>query len=149
MEGYALEKQHIQRWNDVARQFLGDDFFSGFTSGAEESDEVKSGPPADVYHHESEVIVLIDLPGIENIQDIEVRVQDGKLKLKGKLGTPYHGYRIASQERQTGEFEKVINLVENVSNRYTSAKYRKGVLELRFPTLKSAGAQKIRLNKNR
>lgn len=146
-----MEKSHIKRWNDVARQFLGDDFFAGFTSGAEEAGsggEEKEGPPADVYHHEDEVIVLVDLPGVENIQDLEMRVSDGNLRLKGKLGMPYKGYEIKSRERQTGGFEKIIPLEENVSNRYTTAKYRKGVLELRFPILKKATPKKVRLRNN-
>lgn len=134
----------MKRWNDVARQFLGDDFFSGFTNGAEE----KNGPSADVYHNEHEVIVLVDLPGVENIQGLEMSVQDEKLRLKGSFASPYQGYELKSSERKKGEFEKVISLGTHVSSKYTSAQYRKGVLELRFPRIGKGTTQKIKLKRN-
>ncbi|MFC7442468.1 Hsp20/alpha crystallin family protein [Laceyella putida] len=129
-------------WNQLARQFLGDDFFEDILAAAEEH----KGPVADVYHGKNEVIVVVDLPGMENIQSLEMKVEDNTLWLTGRFPSPYNGYRLAHAERSQGEFQKMIPLGAPVSKNYTSARYRRGVLEIRFNKLASKkGSTKLRI----
>ncbi|AUS07779.1 hypothetical protein C1X05_02370 [Laceyella sacchari] len=128
-------------WNQLARHFLGDDFFEDILSAAE-----RKGPAADVYHGKNEVIVVVDLPGMDNIQSLEMKVENDTLWLSGRFSIPYNGYRMTLAERSRGEFQKCIPLGAPVSKNYTSARYRRGVLEIRFNKLPSKrGASKLRI----
>lgn len=120
------------KWNQLARQFLGEDFFQDMMDGPLKQGQ---GPYADVYQGKNEVIVVIDLPGMEDINSLDIRVEGSIMKIKGFMTSPYQGYPTIITERHKGEFEKTINLGNNVSNKYTSARYRKGVLEIRLPKL--------------
>jgi HSP20 family protein len=133
-EGFLVKDQNGQfaRWHLLARQFLGEDFFTDIMSTAGKQD-----PAVDVYHGAGEVIVVIDLPGMDNVHSLEMNVDGETLWLKGHLPSPYEGYRMALSERKKGEFQKSIPLGVPVSRRYTSARYRRGVLEIRFPKLPS------------
>lgn len=140
-EERVLKSQYAtKRWNQLARQFLGDDFFEDILEAAEHK-----GPVADVYHGKNEVIVVVDLPGMENIHSLEMKVEGETLWLSGQFPSPYHGYRLAFAERSRGEFQKKIDLGVPVSKKVTSARYRRGVLEIRFPKLTSKGNTKLRI----
>ncbi|WP_131926479.1 Hsp20/alpha crystallin family protein [Hazenella coriacea] len=132
------------KWNQLARQFLGEDFFQDMMDGPLKQGQ---GPYADVYQGQNEVIVVIDLPGMEDINSLDIRVEGALMKIKGFITSPYQGYPTITTERQRGEFEKTINLGNDVSNKYTSARYRKGVLEIRLPKLEvRQQAKKIKIN---
>jgi HSP20 family protein len=130
------------RWQSLARQFLGEDFFDEIMETAKGHD-----PRADVYHGPGEVIVVVDLPGIENVRSLKMRVEDETLVIHGTFPTPYDGYEVRVSERKKGEFEKVIPLGARVTTRRASARFRKGVLELRFPKRAAqTSSGKIRMN---
>lgn len=117
-------------WHELARQFLGDDFFEEIQTSVN-----KEEPAADVYHGQNEVIVVINLPGLENVHSLELRIEGENLWLQGDFPTPYQGYRTILSERKKGRFQKVIPLGTFVSKKYTHARYRRGVLEIRFPKI--------------
>jgi HSP20 family protein len=59
-------KHDFSHIHELARAFLGDDFFqemSNLSSASAPSTE----PAVDVYHSNNEVIVVINLPGMEKI----------------------------------------------------------------------------------
>ncbi|MBA4601106.1 Hsp20/alpha crystallin family protein [Thermoactinomyces mirandus] len=118
------------RWHELVRQFLGDDFFEEIQTTVN-----KEEPAADVYHGQNEVIVVINLPGLENIHSMELRIEGENLWLRGDFPTPYQGYSTLLSERKKGKFQKVIPLGCLVSKKYTYARYRRGVLEIRFPKI--------------
>lgn len=118
------------RWHHLARQFLGEDFFDGMLENRKVQD-----PLVDVYHGKNEVIVVMDLPGMEGIHSLDLRIEGDTLLVKGDFPSPYHAYQAILVERKRGNFQKVIPLGANVSHQYTSARYRKGVFEIRFPKL--------------
>ncbi|MBA4495414.1 Hsp20/alpha crystallin family protein [Paenactinomyces guangxiensis] len=117
------------RWNQLARQFLGEDFFADIMSSAVGEKE----PCADVYQGKNEVIVVIDLPGVEDINSLEISVEGETMWIKGYFPTPYQAYQQTLAERKSGEFQKAISLGAPVSKQYSSARYRRGILEIRFP----------------
>ncbi|SEN66365.1 Hsp20/alpha crystallin family protein [Lihuaxuella thermophila] len=130
-------KNHIpdnKKWNQLARQFLGEDFFADVLEAAR-----GTYPCIDVYHGKNEVIVVIDLPGIEDINSLDLGVDGDTFYIKGYFSTPYQAYSSAMIERKRGEFQRTVSLGVQVSPKCTSARYRKGVLELRFP---KAGTRK-------
>ena len=128
--GRNLNQPNFSEVHELARAFLGDDFFQEMgriTSSASPSD-----PAADVYQSHNEIIVVVNLPGMENIHTIEISVENTDLKLRGVLESPYQAYEATLMERKRGVFERVIPLGVKVEPKYQSARYKKGVLELRY-----------------
>jgi HSP20 family protein len=115
-------------WHELARQFLGEDFFEDMQTAARQDE-----PAADVYHGENEVIVVVNLPGLENVRALDLKLEGNNLIIQGDYPSPYEGYQTIFSERKKGMFKKVIPLQASVSKRYTHARYRRGVLEIRFP----------------
>jgi HSP20 family protein len=129
----------VERWYQLARMFLGEEFFDDFIT-AKNNNHL---PCADVYHSRDEVIVVVDLPGIEDIGSLDARIAGNNLVLKGTFTPSYQGYESFLCERKRSAFQKIIPLGTAVSNKKTFSRYRKGVLEIRFPKLKSDDENKI------
>src|SRR5688500_4979489 len=86
-------------------------------------------PPVDILETENELILRADVPDVK-LEDIDVRVENGTLSLKGKRefngeerGNGYH--RI---ERSYGSFVRCFSLPESVDPDRISAEYKNGVL---------------------
>ncbi|MCS1352780.1 Hsp20/alpha crystallin family protein [Mechercharimyces sp. CAU 1602] len=126
------DPQSFQKWSVLAKKFFGEEFWSetmGDTEGA------FSGPKVDVYHTQSEVIVLIDMPGIEDVSQVTSRVQNQTLHLKGAYRSRYPEYEAVLRERDSGAFERDIDLNVPVTTKNSSASYKKGILEIRLHRL--------------
>ncbi|SMO75634.1 Hsp20/alpha crystallin family protein [Melghirimyces algeriensis] len=120
--------QNFIKWSEMAKKFLGEDFWSDVMDVIP-----TSGPKVDVYHGDYEVLVLVDLPGVEDISQIQLRVQDDTLMIRGRLNSRKTHYEPVIQERYIGDFERNIELGTNVTQKNSSARYRKGVLEIHLP----------------
>jgi len=129
------QKAPMQRWHTLARQFLGEDFFEEVMTGIK-----KKEPAVDVYHGSHEVVVVVDLPGIVDVNSIQLRVEGDTLHIQGAIPAPYQGFRTYVSERTKGAFEKSIQLGAIVSKANASARYRRGVLEIRFPKVEKASS---------
>lgn len=81
---------------------------------------------------DSGIELQADLPGLER-EDLEIRVEDGVLKVSGerKLEGP-EGYRAVRTERVSGRFARRFTLPEDVDPAQAEAKLVNGVLTLRF-----------------
>jgi HSP20 family protein len=146
-DGGSSVKQHLfeqSHWNQLARQLLGDDFFDEMAAVAKSHEpSLDSYPNADVYHGKNEVIVVVELPGMEDINSLDLHVEGDTLLLKGYSPNPYQSYQISHTERVRGTFQKKIPLGVVVSPKYTHARYRKGILEIRFPKLNQRNAHRV------
>lgn len=114
-------------WQSLLRCFLGDDFFQEHSSSRR-----PVTPDTDIYVTKHEVIVVVDLPGVENIHELKMMCRNNKLVLSGKLTSPYQAYEQVSLERRRGSFRKEIDFPVPVTKRKYRTRYQKGVLELRF-----------------
>lgn len=93
------------------------------------------GPRMDVYQTENEVVATAELPGIESKDDIEVRVDDDRLTLRGefKREQEHNDDNSIYNERYFGTFTRVVQLPSRVRNNQAKATYRNGILEIRIP----------------
>lgn len=124
-----MVKPDFSQVHELARAFLGEDFFHDMSRVSNVS---PSDPAADVYHSRNEVIVVINLPGMANIHSLDFTVEDTDLKIKGTLDSPYEAYESSLLERKRGIFERTIPLRDKVHKKFESARYKKGVLEIRY-----------------
>ena len=96
--------QNFMKWGEMARKFLGNDFWGDMLETMP-----SSGPKADVYHGHDEVLVLIDLPGVEDISQIQLQVEEDTLLVKGRVNPRHTHYQANLQERFYGDFERRIS----------------------------------------
>jgi len=102
------------------------------------------GPAADVYETKDDFVVELDVPGYEE-KDIDIEVVDHTLVVKGlqqqTTETDERTFRL--RERLERHFERRFALPVEADTDHATAKFAKGVLELRAPKVATAKARKI------
>lgn len=131
---------HWMKWAQLASRFLGEDFWADMESGV-----LDSVPKVDVYHTPSEVIVLVDLPGVDDMSQVQLRTDGQHLLIKGRIPSRYDRLDVSVSERPKGEFQRSIPLGTWVTRHKASARYRRGVLEVRLPKVPAPKTAQIRV----
>ena len=99
---------------------------------------------SEVEESESEVVVRIELPGMDK-KDCQVSIEGNTLILSGRK----HFERISDDsefhvmERAYGAFQRSIALPKNVSEQQAEASYLNGVLTIRLPKQETAQSRSI------
>ena len=91
-------------------------------------------PPLDVYEKDGEMVIRLDLPGIEK-KDLKVKVQDDVLTIEGdrKLEQKIEEENYLCREAFYGTFTRRIALPNPVEEYEIKATFQKGVLEIHLP----------------
>jgi len=104
-------------------------------------------PPVDIYENGDSLVLKAELPGIDP-DDVEIRVEDNTLYLKGERKPEkdvkeqnYH--RI---ERSYGTFARSFSLPNSVDADKVVANYKDGVLTLTMPKKEEAKPKTIKIN---
>jgi len=112
---------------------------------AETSDDIETAewyPTADVYDHDGEYLIALDLPGIDRAA-LEITIDDNRLTIKG---TRVAGESSTSRtERPTGRFLRTFSVPGSVDQKSIHAAYKDGVLEVRLPKRKEETAKRIEI----
>jgi len=124
---------------------LFDDFFSGFDltpHGLSPASFTGFVPPIDIKENEKEFLIRAELPGVEE-KDIEVTVTGDTVTIKGekkeeKENTEKNYYYM---ERSYGSFRRIIPLAEEMEANKAEASFKNGVLNIKVPKSKQAGAK--------
>jgi HSP20 family protein len=103
-------------------------------------------PAVDILETENELIIKADLPAVK-LEDIDVRVEDGTLTLKGERSFEksenekgYH--RI---ERSYGSFSRSFTLPETLNPEGVKAAFKDGVLTVTLPKKEIAKPKQIKV----
>jgi HSP20 family protein len=112
---------------EVDRLF--DSFF-----GADREQGRRWVPPVDLVEAEDHFVLKADLPGLSE-SDVAIEVQDGTLAISGEREAEHESreqgwYRI---ERSFGSFRRSLTLPDGVDPDGISARFDRGVLEVRIP----------------
>jgi len=99
------------------------------------SEEGRWAPVCDVFARAGDLVVRMELPGIDPKSDVQVTVEDGVLCLSGErrqdAATKEAGYY--RRESSYGAFERRITLPEGMKIGDVIASYDNGVLEVVIP----------------
>jgi HSP20 family protein len=97
-------------------------------------------PAADVYATDRDLIVRLELPGVDPAQDVTVTVEDGVLIVRGerKRHEEIKEEDYYRMESSYGAFERHVPLPEGYEEKAIKAEYRDGVLEIVVPGIKKA-----------
>lgn len=115
-------------------------------TGAEGSEAQAWSPAVDIYENEHDLVLKAELPGIDP-EDVDVRVEDNTLYLKGerkfeKEATKENYCRI---ERTYGSFVRTFTLPSSVDPSHVVAQYKDGVLTVTLPKREEAKPKTIKI----
>ncbi|WP_416148234.1 Hsp20/alpha crystallin family protein [Salipaludibacillus sp. HK11] len=107
------------------KKFFEDDFLGNFNSFF---NGMVQQPRANVYESENEVICAIFLPGIQNVEDIDLTINERTLEVRGTSRLEFKGFRITQEEVYQGEFKRIMELPYLVRQDKSDATFKRGIL---------------------
>jgi HSP20 family protein len=116
---------------------LFEDAFHGFGLSAFSNDNALGWPHVEVVDRDKEVRVTAELPGLEE-KDVEIRVEDNMLVLRGERRTEFDDQERHYSERYYGRFERRLALPAEVDDERANATFRNGVLTIMLPKTERA-----------
>lgn len=90
-------------------------------------------PAADIVRDGADVVVTLELPGVDIEKDVDVEVSDGRLLITGRR-TEEHSEQsggVLVRETRGGEFRREFALPEHVTAERIEADYDRGLLRIR------------------
>jgi len=115
--------------------------------GEEEASTRTWAPPVDIYENGDSLVLKAELPGI-NPDDVEIRVEDNTLYLKGerKFEKEVKEQNYHRVERSYGTFTRTFSLPNSIDADKVGASYKDGVLTLTMPKKEEAKPKTIKIN---
>jgi HSP20 family protein len=88
-------------------------------------------PPVDIYETEDEIVMISELPGLEE-KDMDIQVSEGVLTLKGEKKYPVdrEGDNYYRLERAYGKFQRSFAVPNTVDFESIKANLKDGVLKI-------------------
>ena len=104
-------------------------------------------PPVDIYETEEAIVLKAELPGVES-KDVEVRVEDNTLYLKGerKFEKEVKEQNYHRVERSYGSFARSFSLPNSISTDKVKAEFKDGLLTLTMPKREEAKPKTIKID---
>ncbi|QQE80157.1 Hsp20/alpha crystallin family protein [Alicyclobacillus sp. SO9] len=88
-------------------------------------------PRADVYEQGSEVVAVLEIPGLNKSTDVSLSVRPNKLYVRGSISNlGVSNDKVLLTERHHGSFDREINLPVTVLPDTVRASYKNGLLEV-------------------
>ncbi len=103
-------------------------------------------PAVDIYETDDAIVLEAELPGM-NEKDIDVRVEDNVLTIKGerKIEQERKEENYYRMERYYGAFQRSFTLPSNVETDKIKAEYKKGILKVVMPKKEQAKPKQIKV----
>jgi HSP20 family protein len=104
-------------------------------------------PAVDIYENGDNLVLKAELPGV-NPDDVEIRVEDNTLYLKGerKFDNEVKEQNYHRVERTYGTFTRTFSLPNSIDSDKVAANYKDGVLTLTMPKKEEAKPKTIKIN---
>jgi HSP20 family molecular chaperone IbpA len=130
-EEYALQVEDTEK-REVAE------------TGAERTrDRQAFVPRADVYETEEAIIVVADMPGVDE-NSVDITLEKDVLTINGFVEPMYpEGHKLAYAEYQVGDYVRAFTLSNEIDRDGIEAAVSDGVLRLHLPKLAAAKTRKI------
>ncbi|MEW6182013.1 MAG: Hsp20/alpha crystallin family protein [Bacillota bacterium] len=104
-------------------------------------------PRIDLHQSENDIRAVVEIPGLESKDDIEVIVTDNTLTVRGEIKRSYEqeGEGVFHSERYYGAFNRTLSLPVEVKPDESTASYKNGVLEIRMPKTEASKRRTVRV----
>ncbi len=106
-------------------------------------------PPVDIWETENEVVLKADVPDVK-MDDIDIRVENGTLALKGERRFENEEKKKGFHrvERSYGSFARYFTLPDTVETEKVKADYKEGVLTITLPKKEAAKPRQVKVQVN-
>lgn len=109
-------------------------------------------PPVDMYVDGKDVVIRLELPGVDVDKDVEINIEDGRLTISGsrrhEISEGGNGDRALVRELHQGSFWRQFALPEGVKPSDITATYDKGILSVRVrDVIKRGKTHKVAIGK--
>jgi len=147
-ESFALRPfRTLERFADeVTRLF--DDFGLGRGLGRApiSGDFMTWAPRVDVLKHDDELVVRVDLPGMDK-NEVKVNIAEDAITIHGERHRSQEEERdgVYRAERNYGSFYRTIALPKGAATDQAKASFKNGVLEIRMPAAPGAEGRPIEI----
>ena len=113
-------------------------------TGAERTrDRLAFVPRADVYEVDDAIVVVADMPGVDE-NSVDITLEQDVLTINGYVEPEYpEGYELTSAEYRIGDFTRAFTLSDKIDRENIEATVSNGVLRLRLPKLSEARKRTI------
>jgi HSP20 family protein len=101
-------------------------------------------PPVDIFETEEALTVIADLPGVGK-DDVDIRVEDNVLTIKGKSNYALHSQAIREEFGLQGYYRQ-FRLSDEVDQNKISAETKNGVLTVTLPKAEKSKPRRIQVN---
>jgi HSP20 family protein len=134
---------------DIDRMFRGLAESFGTTRGSDQ--RVDWLPAADVLTKGEDLVIRLELPGIDPDKDVEIMVEDGTLHVRGQRQETEEekGEGYIRRETSFGMFERVLPLPPGAKTDDLKATYNDGILEIVVPGAAKRPTQRIPVQSGR
>ncbi len=99
-------------------------------------------PAVDIYSNETELVLMADMPGVQNDQ-VEVDLSEGILSILGKVTVESTSGESLLAEYRTGNYFRTFRLTDDIDTGKITASLADGVLKLTLPKAAKAVPRKI------
>lgn len=133
--------EHMDDWKKNMDQFFGNNFWGQFDGLIK-----NSIPQLNLYQTDHEIFVLINVPGMDSLDNIDVYVDYATLELKGTIDLGLGQNTATTQEITEGVFERKVHLPFPVRADKIKATYKNGIVYVKLHRLVSETSRKNRVN---
>lgn len=100
-------------------------------------------PRADVYETSEAIVVLADLPGVDE-NGVDITLEKNVLTLRGNVAEPnYPDRKLAWEEYAIGDYERTFTIGTDIQADAIAATLKNGVLKVTLPKVQEVKARKI------
>lgn len=99
-------------------------------------------PRVDIYEKEDELLLFADMPGVKP-EDIDLRYEQGELRLHGKVTRRPHQGTLVFAEYQEGDFYRVFQIHETIDSTRIEGELKNGVLVVHLPKVEKARPRQV------
>jgi HSP20 family molecular chaperone IbpA len=120
---------------------------AGAAGGVEHTRSERHYTPAvDIYETESELVMLVDLPGVAK-EDVDLDLEKGVLSIFGRSGKqePDAGFQPLRREFERGHYHRHFHLSDEIDAEGIAASMSRGVLRLTLPKVSAAQSRKVEI----
>jgi HSP20 family molecular chaperone IbpA len=101
-------------------------------------------PAVDIYEHETGMLLVADLPGV-NEDGLEVHVEQNRLILRGRVRPAPKSVSVHLDEIGAGDFLREFQISADLDANEVVAEFRNGVVRLEIPRSKECLPRKIEI----
>lgn len=133
--GVEQQLREIERLMQAVLGREGADEGSGSGGSSERQASSMMNPSTDVYRNDDELIIEMELPGVDVENDLHIDIDQGVLTIRGQRTSTRTSDDSGSYvtERRTGRFSRSLGLPDGVEPDNVEADYTDGVLTIHVP----------------